>query len=228
VRRSVAVLVLFAGLLPGCDAQPGYFPMQSGLTWQYEVNAYPSDSDGVATSPGGRGVSTFRTLPARQLDGRQVSPQSVELGGRFAVSYHAEDGAGVHVVAVQESGEATPRLTPGRLVMRYPLVVGGAWDDRSESMFLSGGRAELPGETRITSLDASVTVPAGTYTHCLELQFSGRGEVQRPSRSDLTPLRIDATSWYAPGVGLVKYVQRDRSPDGSGTLIAELTAFRTR
>ncbi|MDX2166171.1 MAG: hypothetical protein SF182_03885 [Deltaproteobacteria bacterium] len=222
---ALGALALLAALSSACS-QPSYFPMQQGLTWEYGVSFQRTDSDGNNLAALMYRTSTLRILPERQLQGRQVTPISMALGARYSVAYQVEDASGVHTVAVQSPGEDTPHPTPGRIVVRYPLVVGGAWDDFAESMFLEGGTAELPGETRITALDMTTTVPAGTYRHCLELQFSGRGEVQRPLRSDLTPMRIDATFWYAPGVGLVKYVQRDRSPDGSGLFTAELTAFR--
>jgi hypothetical protein len=213
-------------LLVGCSQPASYFPLQQGLTWEYGVSLQRSDSEGDNLASAQRGTSTMRILPQREIEQRLVTPQSIKHAGAFAVFYHAEDEKGVHVIAVQEPGDDGPRPTPGRIVMRYPLVVGGAWDDFAQTNFLDGGTADLPGETRISALDVTTTVPAGTYRHCLEMQFSGRGEVQRPMRSDLTPMRIDATFWYAPGVGLVKYVQRDRSPDGSGLLIAELTEFR--
>lgn len=220
------VLAALTVLLLGCSTPPTYFPLQPGLTWEYAVTIQPSDSEGANLAAPRRLTSTMRSLPRRQFEGRWVAPQSIEMGGVFSTVYRVEDAAGVHDVAMQAPGEDEPRPTPGRTVLRYPLIAGRSWDDVGEALFLAGGSAELPGEARISAVDVTATVPAGTYRHCLELQFTARGEVQRPGRQDLTPMRIDATFWYAPGVGLVKYVQRDRSPDGSGLFVAELTAFR--
>ncbi len=220
--RSIGLL-LFAALLGACS-KPTYFPIDDGASWQYSASLQRTDSDGVLQGAPERASSQLRVLPSQALNGREVVPISVQLGARYATNYHLVDSTGVHLIGVQASGEHEPKLTPDAFVLRYPLVAGRSWDDTGYSVFLDPP-AEVTGETRVVALDATVSVPAGTYTGCLEVHFSADEEVKVNQDPGLARLSVDTTSWYAPGVGMVKYVQRDRSPAGSGIFTVELSAY---
>jgi hypothetical protein len=93
------------------------------------------------------------------------------------------------------------KVTPadaGHYALRTPLEVGTSWQDPLDD------RVTLT----ITSVNATTTVPAGTFSNCIVVEDVLR-EVGHPD--DII------TSWYAPGVGLV----RERQHIGT-TLVAEL------
>lgn len=204
--------------LAGCSKPGSYVPLEPQLAWEYAITAQKREGESAAGKPQ-RGQSSMRNLARRELGSRQVTPQSIELGGQFATVFRAEDTDGVHVVATQGPGETEPEIKSGSYDLRFPLVVGRTWDDTSESMFLKTS-VEVEGESRIEALDDVVTVPSGTYKDCVRVSFSGEG------RDGSSALAIQTVRWFAPGVGMVKYVHDDRSGAGSGTFTAELTTFK--
>lgn len=216
-RRALTLVAVSAlALLGACSRNKGsYFPLDERLAWQYAVTAQPNGK------PAQRGESSMRMLPKRDLDGKQVAPQSVELGGGFATIYRVEDKEGVHVIATQAPAPAELEYKTDTFDLRYPLVAGRSWDDYSESMFVSGS-PKVTGESRIEAIDDVVTVPAGTYKNCVRVRFTTvDGSI--PYGSDLT---INSLRWFAPGVGMVKYQQEEKSDDKGGTFTAELKSFK--
>jgi hypothetical protein len=166
----------------------------------------------------------MRTLARREVGGRQVTPQSVELGGQFATIFRLEDKEGVKVIATQAADEQEPQLESGQFDIRFPVMVGRTWDDASEAMFLKES-VEVIGESRIEAIDDVVTVPAGTYDKCVRVRFT-TVDGRLPSKLGGGPLSITSVRWFAPGVGMVKYQHDDRSGVGGGTMTAELQSFK--
>jgi hypothetical protein len=209
--------------LAGCG-KPSYSPLDAQLSWRYAVTVEPRDRSGAVTWTR-RGESTMRNLAARDLGGRKVTPQSVEVGGQFATIFRAEDKDGLRVVATQTSDDKEPQLKDGQFDLRYPLLVGRTWDDTSETMFLKE-RVELDGDSKIEALDDTITVPAGTYRGCVRVRFTSRTYSELPARLGFGPVTIESVRWFAPNVGMVKYRHDERSGAGSGTFTAELQSFK--
>lgn len=67
-------------------------------------------------------------------------------------------------------------------------------------MYLPDGR-RIPITSTIETLDDVVTVPAGTFQHCVRVRSTG--ENQDGALEDL--------NWYAPNIGLIKFVRQERN-----------------
>jgi hypothetical protein len=224
-RRRGATLIAVAATLAcvACSKPGSYFPLEPRLAWEYAITMQPRRGEDTA-GPAQRGKSSMRTMARRELGGREVTPQSIELGGGFATIFRLEDKEGVHVVATQGPNEPGPNFKADSFDLRYPLVAGRTWDDTSESLFLRQP-VEVTGESLIEAVDDVVTVPAGTYKKCVRVRFTTLdGDV--PASLGGGSLKISSVRWFAPGVGMVKYQQDDRSSAGSGTLTAELQSFK--
>ncbi|WP_242334588.1 hypothetical protein [Anaeromyxobacter sp. SG66] len=65
-------------------------------------------------------------------------------------------------------------------VLRFPLKVGSKWKDDENVVYKVGARG------------VTVKVPAGEFKNCVRIDIYYRGK------------KMDASRWYAPGVGLVK------------------------
>jgi hypothetical protein len=219
---KIAAALALAAL--GACGKPSYSPLDPQLSWQYAVTAEPRDSAGAVTKTQ-HGQSTMRNLAVRDLAGHRVTPQSIEVAGQFATIFRAEDKEGLRVIATQAPDEPEPQVKEGHFDLRYPLLVGRTWDDTSQAMFLDG-RVEVDGESKIESIDDTVTVPAGTYRGCIRVRFTSRDHSELPARLGFGPLHIESLRWFAPGVGMVKYQHDDRSGAGSGTFTAELKTFK--
>src|SRR5207245_5034093 len=76
--------------------------------------------------------------------------------------------------------------------LKGPLRVGTTWEDED-------------GTYEITALDQSVTVPAGTFTHCLEVTNRRKGG------------KATVVTLYAPGVGVVRREEVFPIIEGSGS-----------
>jgi hypothetical protein len=79
-------------------------------------------------------------------------------------------------------------------VLQFPLVVGAGWRDSETTEYRVGARG------------ITVKVPAGVFKDCVRIDAIYMGKP------------IDASSWYAPGVGLVK--------DGLLGDLVEITGIR--
>jgi hypothetical protein len=82
------------------------------------------------------------------------------------------------------------------VIIQGPLRVGATW--RSEA----GGRFN-----EVVSLGARVTVPHGTF-RCLHIRS--------------TDAQVVVNSYYAPGIGMVKQIRQNVTPDGTVSQVVEL------
>jgi DUF3108-like len=90
-----------------------------------------------------------------------------------------------------------------------------------------GVEFELNGTSKIEALDEVVTVPAGTYRHCVKTTsaMSGSATVEGVRAT----LDVHSTEWFAPDVGLIKSIHglvATPSWVAQASRTAELTAFK--
>ncbi|MGH7966852.1 MAG: hypothetical protein ACRERD_34355, partial [Candidatus Binatia bacterium] len=132
----------------------------------------------------------------RQEGGRLVLQieLNTEDGTRFE-EFLVPTGEGIKRLNIKtkdgaKPADADPAGTEPRFFIKTPLEVGTAWKNQD-------GRYE------ITAIDETVTVPAGTFTNCIE--------VTNKSESG----KVTIVSLYAPGVGVVKRDETFPRPEGS-------------
>ncbi|MDX1519073.1 MAG: hypothetical protein R3318_03045, partial [Gammaproteobacteria bacterium] len=87
----------------------------------------------------------------------------------------------------------------------------------------------VPVVATIESMRDTVKVPAGTFRNCMRIRTEGKAFVDAGNYVGNTVVGVDETSWYAPGVGLVKTVRKETTTKKAldyGEIILELEAFR--
>lgn len=103
--------------------------------------------------------------------------------------------------------------------LRLPVTHGTSWSRPS----FAYGQERMVATLTVESIDASVVVPAGTFSECVCVRTEFRREREDPSESyRRLNLRNSGTryQWYAPSVGLAKVVFEH----GDGTVsMVELT-----
>jgi hypothetical protein len=103
-----------------------------------------------------------------------------------------------------------------RFLLQEPLAVDHAWTARPAKQGTES--------YRIVATDAVVTVPAGTFSPCLEV----RGEQLTPPGAPAGKLLIAWT--YAKGVGLIRFEQQVQlgSEPAMTTATMELVSFEVK
>lgn len=224
MRRAADVVIGLALVLAagGCD-KPSYFPLDSGYSWTHRITFEPASS-AVPAPPPFEGA--IRNLSAQPFDGVESVTQIASVGSNHSETVLREDSTGVRVLATKRADQDAPEREEGlHYLLRYPVKVGSEWPDEGEPRFLEKSY-KVPGSSRVVAIE-TVTVPAGTYQDAAKVVFRGVDTIELPNGA-LREVTIDATSWYAPGVGLVRYEQIDTADDAnlSGRFRIELVRFR--
>ena len=232
-RLAVGLVALLAA---GCgEEETGYFPLQEGWRWTYRVT---TDISGI-------GAATSRSivvnLPALTLEGERVVPR---LGHDGSVYYYAAKPDGIRRVAFAAPGHDLTPAAPDLYVLKNPIEVGSRWRIASHSYLLKQQifRVERVGTTDIVGrvaldytiekIDDVVSVPAGRFTDAVRVRGTGETTYDLGHPFETITITVESTEWFAPGVGLVKTVRRERAqPKGrpeslfSGEMVKELVAL---
>jgi hypothetical protein len=158
---------LGAELLPAA-----YFPLAVGNEWVYE------SSEGTEATPV---VESWRV--ARQEEGAfvlQIKQSYVTADG--VEEFFVSTAAGLRRLDRQT---ASPETTEDelRFFLKAPLSVGATWKNAD-------------GTYTVTASGKTITVPAGTFTNCVEVTHQSTGG------------RVTVVTLYAPSVGVVQRDER--------------------
>lgn len=154
---------------PAPDQSTEYFPFVAGRELRYQAKG----KEAVYL------VSNVQVRDNNMAQTAVLETHSSVLGNftyRILVS-RGSDGITEFRVSTLPFGGERESLSA---VLRFPLKVGKTWKDESTGA-----------TQKVVSLRATVEVPAGTYSNCLEIATTYKGA------------RIGST-FYAPGVGMVK------------------------
>ena len=237
-RIVLGILCLVSAFISGCDStqrdtsgEIDYFPLDKGKKWSYRVITSLTGTAPVISTLGieNIGQKTFRE-----------KPYWVRRTSHGTDYYFQEDAAGIYRVAKRTLIETKPRLDKiSRMVMPLPTPkkVGKSWSVLSQSYTLHrvSPNYEPPFENvarfhmtyTIVGLDEEVTVPAGTFKHCLLIEGQAQIDQYSGANTDEGNGQIEITTreWYAPNVGMVK-MERTEPLDGSvfkgGNIVMEL------
>lgn len=150
-----------------------FFPLAVGNRWVYE------SSEGSETAPVVEAWEVTRQEGnAFVLEIEQSYLSTGEGVEEFFVLTNEGISRSVHGTQNGTTGGAEPSF-----FLKAPLTAGASWQNED-------------GRYAITAVDETVTVPAGTFTHCVEVtRWSTNG-------------KVTVITLYAPGVGMV---QREES-----------------
>lgn len=240
-RAGLAVGLLLCGLLAaGCGRQragEGWFPLEPGHAWTYEVTTAPEQGEPETST------LTMRTLATGAPPGLEAEAWSGPVFHRRTeggMDYWLQaDDAGVWRVAAKTEVEADARRdAPKRWVLKAPYLAGTQWQATTTSYLLER-RAEFPRELRhgmrevtmtyeIDGTGVAVETPAGHFDGCLRVTGRATVRVYADPSAGWRDLPLTTTEWYCRGIGLVR-LERDepaRSPFlVGGRLTMALRAF---
>ncbi len=133
---------------------------------------------------------------------------TIQEGSTEGIYYVSSSGGLPQGLAqLAASGPQTKYVFPEpMLVFPAPLVPG--WDVEYAVQNPNVLRI-FKGSAQIETLDAVVTVPAGSYSHVVKIVIEEQMVVraQQPQPAQQPPFRVTITKWYAPRVGLVRSTQ---------------------
>ena len=190
-----------------------YFPLEAG-TWRY----YQTTTKILDETKHQRRISGI------------VEKKQTERGSIFVLrqapaqdSYLQISNDGIYRLATRDRMLLTEKWeqTPQKLLPLDPKL-GDSWviDSRlgliESRTFARQDRLRnriIPVQLHyaVSSLQESVTVPAGTFDNCLLLNASGKVTVRTDRGNASAEVIVSRRDWYAPGVGLVKSVRVEES-----------------
>ena len=193
-------------------APESYLPLKAGMTWEYR-NMF---LDPKSQERMGSGKAIKRNLPPMELQGTRVIPQIFSFyqpDGTLrqeTSSFIVQDAAGFYVFARQGPNDKAPSIVPGRYyILKFPLTKGASWKQQAEGFII---------QDTIEATDASIQVPAGTFTNCLKIK-----RVYFSPKNPSSPLQ-EALFWFAPDVGNVKVEIKNLQENKE--LVQELVSFK--
>lgn len=199
----VFFLVAGFGALTGCGSNVDLsFPLKEGAKWNYQF-----------TQPGMRPGTVSKiivaNLPSREIDGRKLLPQQIQLfyeGGHKPAEewryFLAEDNEGIYGFAPDKNSK--DKFSAKYYIVRYPVKAGSAWTTTTAF----SNHPKMLATSTVESVSESVTVPAGTFENCIKIKVDAvPDESERSSRIFSSgQTLVQANIWFAPKVGVVKAV----------------------
>lgn len=218
-------------LVVSCSFEPSssYFPLEEGLTWRYQVTK--TTRDGMRQQK-----YIYTSIAEKIVEGQSVS---VRISVDGALFYYRETEAGLFYVGKEiQSGIAREFLRDEHLILSYPLEVSQQWQDITATKLLvkTGPpqktefkiEADISLEVSIEAINETIIVPAGIFHKCIKVMKQGSEFKDAGNYIGRTIVRVNETSWYAPGVGLVKSIREETTESQAldkGQLIIELELF---
>jgi hypothetical protein len=155
-----------------------YLPLTVGNRWVYE------SSEGSAANP------VLETWEVVRQEGQAFA---VRIQQTFVPNGEVEEQFAIGAEGVQRQLPASVQTAPPlQVILKMPPVEGLSWLGRD-------------GRYTITALDETLTVPAGTFPHCVEVT-RWRKETQ-----------VTEILTYAPGVGIVQREEKFPVIGGMGS-----------
>jgi hypothetical protein len=201
---TVVLLIVVLSYSLNLGAQSDYYPLTQGARYTYQVKAIQA-SDSVQEQT----LSAMVVhLGAAIVAGKTVVPEGRYIDGRLAgVTFIADDESGIYYFANQNGTQKKPVvMNPIQYLIKYPVQPGAAWKQQSSGFEMVNDK-KLPVilDAFIESQDELVAVPAGVYAKCLKVHMSGKV----PAVGGNPEFRIDNQLWYAPGLGMIKQIQKE-------------------
>ncbi|MEE8321372.1 MAG: hypothetical protein V3R68_05970, partial [Gammaproteobacteria bacterium] len=161
----------------------------------------------------------------KSLDGTLLYYKEIEEGVLFMGK---EDVSGIEPVFTRDE----------QFVFRYPLTTGTEWQEVTLTRLLikTGPPQktvfkiveEIPVTIKVETTDDTVKVPAGVFHDCVRITMHGYAYKDAGNYVGRTLVDVNETSWYAPGVGLVKMVREESTESQAldkGSMTIELEEF---
>ncbi len=208
---SMSLAVEDAGVIAQSD---DYFPDQIGNEWRYrgQITEGPLQTiehkffSNVSSVTGTKAIKGMSVTVFHDTNPGNHGPSD---------SFYRRDSVGIVYYGSEPGTPLEKQLVPYQIV-RFPLKISSAFPqfNRKELDFGTdldrdgiNEKADAQGDNTVVGRE-SVTVPAGTFKDAVKVEARMRMQIHL-SGGKKTALGTDVmTAWFAKGVGLVKYVER--------------------
>lgn len=197
-----------------------YFPDQIGNEWVYRGWMIEGGMVQIAEKDA-QFTNVSNVIGEETVDGVEVTVFHDTNPGNQGPSdsYYLRDAAGIRYYGSKPGTTLERQLVPYQIV-RFPLEIHSSFEQFDRKGLELGVDIDRDGESEKVDIVAvssvqgqeTVTVPAGTYSDAIRLEAKMTMQVHL-SESGKTIRGTDTmTVWFARGVGLLKYVERQTIP----------------
>ena len=218
--------IFFMNLMVLSHSAESYYPLKEGMNWEYQF-FFKS----MLNSIGGQKM-IVTNFAHREMRGKTVTPQKVDVLGQSSFVYIGEDNDGIFEFAKQLPNAFEPEINQSpQYILKNPIKVGIRWIIEYKTVLLNQNFS-IPLNSTIENIDDIVTVPAGTFQNCVRVKCTGGinknlGHFQGKAR-----IKVLSHSWYAPGVGLIKSIIEEKSNHllvgKGGTISVQLDSYKMK
>ena len=191
-------------LLCACDKPAaGYFPVEPGYEWNYDVSRTIPPLQGLVTQK-----IIVRNLRPRIEGGNTYYPQIYANGRQY---FYTRSTEGISRTA--PGGDSAERI------IGFPLSEGTNWSSTARLQLFdlpkkledgwNGLSRYMTMDYTVTSLDEVVKVPAGRFSRCLRIDAVGFLDLPERIMLGIRIIKVEQSQWYAPEVGLIKMTRRE-------------------
>lgn len=225
--RNLILGLCLCQLTSSCtEKDNSYFPLREGHSWRYLLQ--------LTTMAGTEKQKYYvSTLPAQIIDGQTTYIHRSLTGTQLL--FRQSDAGISRIGFLVADGATLKNVVDEHLVLPKNPQVGTKWDSVALTQTLTSGKpqggqvmAKVPVKNQIESIDDVINVPAGRFQYCVRLHTNGFAFNSSINFIGRALVEIDQTSWYAPGVGLVKSVLIETTTSDAlsrGELSMELESF---
>jgi hypothetical protein len=221
------ILVPLAATASPAGAQPqpetisqaeAYFPDTIGSRWKYRGQVTEGPLQKIETK-GFVNVSTVKRVETFKGVTVKVFHDTNPGNHGPSDSYYRRDAVGIVYYGSHPGTPLEKQLVPYQIV-RFPLVIPSSFQQFDRKSLNLGSDLDGDDKDELVDVDASVsvigkeslTVSAGAYQDAVRIEARMQMRI-RLTGSQRTVLGTDVmTAWFARGVGLVKYVERQEIP----------------
>ena len=238
MNNKLSLLCSIFFLLIGCQqkiAKDDYFPLHKGLTWHYQVTKSLTDQKTV--------FFDYHVENTGKINNDEHYPNDdiyVRHTSDGTDYFFIQDDVASYRVAKRTIVEQTPRFdeTLRQIIpSAQAMEVDSSWTNNTKAYLIytvpphimrKDIGSNLSMLFQVVAKDETVTVPAGTFKHCIKIVGTAEFSFFADAVQGYKTVPVTQTEWYAPGVGLVK-LERDEELNQSlfkgGKLSYELLEF---
>lgn len=196
------------------DQSADYFPDQIGTRWQYrgQISEGP-----VQVIDNKFFANTSSVTGTKKLNGVTVTVFHDTNPGNHGESdsYYRRDSVGMVYYGSDPGTPLEKQIVPYQIV-RFPMTIPSSFQQFNRNGLDFGSdmdrdgvneKVDMVGTTSVVGRE-TITVPAGTYSNAVKVEARMTMQIHL-SGGDKPARGTDVmTAWFAKGVGLVKYVER--------------------
>ncbi len=202
------------------DTAHEYFPDQVGNEWVYRGRMIEGGMVQIAEKDT-QFANVSKVIGKKTIEGVEVTVFHDTNPGNQGPSdsFYRRDAAGIRYYGSKPGTTLERQLVPYQIV-RFPLAIPISFEQFNRQGLELGMDIDRDGESEKVDIVAissaqvqeTVSVPAGTYPEAIRLEAKMTMQVHLSESGKAIQGTDTMTAWFARGVGLLKYIERQTIP----------------